>query len=216
MDRILRSSLPCLVMSVSLLTCTSSAGDKASEPLSRPSAEPAGVTLVLAATHASNGCCRILTVNPGRADATVVCTLVALDPAGRLVYSGVIPPKLPGHLRSSGFEAPQGRHGHGVFRLPIDLALDSYTAPCRPAAWHGGAPIYRSSGAEHVLITFIRASIRSTLGRFFLSLCHRLRLGPGHDSTRRRAQADTDKLLLGDIDNPYSSTQFGHSREHLG
>jgi hypothetical protein len=141
MDRILRSMLPCLVMSISLLACTSSSIDTESEPLSGPSAEPAGVTLVLAATRASNGCCRVLTVNPGPADTTVVCTVVALDPAGRLVYAGVIPPKLPGHLRSSGFEAPQGRHGHGVFRLPIDLALDSYTAPCRPAAWHGGAPI---------------------------------------------------------------------------
>jgi hypothetical protein len=141
MDRILRSMLPCLVMSISLLACTSSSIDTESEPLSGPSAEPAGVTLVLAATRASNGCCRVLTVNPGPADTTVVCTLVALDPAGRLVYAGVIPPKLPGHLRSSGFEAPQGRHGHGVFRLPIALARDSYTAPCRPAAWHGGAPI---------------------------------------------------------------------------
>jgi hypothetical protein len=141
MRRSLLWTLPWLMMSISLLSCTSSAIDKEPEPASGPSAEPAGVTLVLGATHASNGCCRVFTVNPGRADLTVACSLVALDPAGRLVYTGVIPPKLPGHLRSSGFDAPPGRHGHGVFQLPLDLTVDSYTAPCRPAAWHGGAPI---------------------------------------------------------------------------
>jgi hypothetical protein len=140
MERFLWSMLPSFVMSVCLLACTSSATDKGSEPLSEPSAGPAGVTLVLAATHTSNGCCRVFTMNPGT-DLTVFCSLVALDPAGRLVYAGVVPAKLPGHLRSSGFDAPPGRHGHGVVQLPIDLALDSYTAPCRPAAWHGGAPI---------------------------------------------------------------------------
>jgi hypothetical protein len=139
-DRILRSPLPSLVIAISLLSCTSSATDKEPEPPSGPGAEPAGVTLVLVATHASNGCCRVFTMNPGT-DLTVFCSLVALDPAGRLVYTGVIPPKLPGHLRSSGFDAPPGRHGHGVFQLPLDLTVDSYTAPCRPAAWHGGAPI---------------------------------------------------------------------------
>lgn len=71
----------------------------------------------------------------------VICTLLALDPDGRLVYSGFIPGSPPGHRRPSGFEAPPGRHGHGVFQLPIDLAHDSYTAPCRPAAWHGGTAI---------------------------------------------------------------------------
>jgi ABC-type Fe3+-hydroxamate transport system substrate-binding protein len=140
MERFLRSALPSLVMSVLLLGCTSSATDKKPEPLSAASAGPAGVTLVLGATHTPNGCCRVFTMNPGT-DLTVFCSLVALDPAGRLVYAGVVPAKLPGHLRSSGFEAPPGRHGHGVVQLPIDLALDSYTAPCRPAAWHGGAPI---------------------------------------------------------------------------
>jgi hypothetical protein len=99
------------------------------------------MTLVLAATHASNGCCRVFTMNPGRADATVVCSLAALNPSGRLIYAGVIPPKAPGHLRSSGFAAPPGLSGHGVFHLPIDLALDSYTAHCRAAAWHGTVPI---------------------------------------------------------------------------
>jgi hypothetical protein len=36
---------------------------------------------------------------------------------------------------------PPGQHGHGVLQLSIDLAHDSYTAPCRPAAWHGGSAI---------------------------------------------------------------------------
>ena len=141
MDRILRLALPCLVMSLSLQTCTSSAADRKPEPVSVPSAEPAGVTLILVLTHTSNGCCRVFTVNPSGVHATVFCTLVALDPAGRLVYSGLIPGPPPGRRRSSGFDAPPGRQGHGVLRLPVDPTHDSYTAPCRPAAWHGGAPI---------------------------------------------------------------------------
>jgi hypothetical protein len=140
MGRILRSALPCLVMSVSLQACTSSAIDKEADTPG-PSAAPAGVTLVLVVTHASDGCCRVFTVNPGQTDATVICTLLALDPSGRVVYSGFIPGAPPGHRRPSGFDAPPGRHGHGVFQLPIDPAHDSYTAPCRPAAWHGGSPI---------------------------------------------------------------------------
>jgi hypothetical protein len=139
MDGVFRSALAHLVMSVSLLSCTSSAIDDASGPLAAPSTGPAGVRVVLGAT--SDGCCRVFTMNPGRADMTVFCGLVALDPAGRLVYAGVIPARLPGHLRSHGFVAPPGRHRQGVVELPIDLAVDSYTAPCRPAAWHGGAPI---------------------------------------------------------------------------
>jgi hypothetical protein len=140
MDKILRSALPCLVILVSIHACTSSAIEKEAAPL-RPSAAPAGVTLVLA-TSPSGGCCRVFTVNPGRADATVICTLLALDPSGRVVYSGFVPGSPPGHRRPiSGFKAPPGRHGHGVFQLPIDLAHDSYTSPCRPAAWHGGSPI---------------------------------------------------------------------------
>jgi hypothetical protein len=81
-------------------------------------------------------------VNPGEADATVICTLLALDPSGRLVYSGFVVSSPPGRRRPiSAFKAPPGRHGQGVFQLPIDLAHDSYTAPCRPAAWHGGSPL---------------------------------------------------------------------------
>jgi hypothetical protein len=127
-----------LVIAVTLLACTSSAIDGGPRPTSEPSADPPGITLVLEATHTS--CCRIFTMNPGAA-LTVVCAVVVLNAAGRLILTVVVPPKAPGHLRSSGFEAPAGRHGHGVLRLPIDLAADSYTAPCRPAAWHGGAPI---------------------------------------------------------------------------
>jgi hypothetical protein len=140
MDRIRWSALPCLVMSVSLPACTSSVIDEEADPPG-PSAAPAGVTLVLVATHASDGCCRVFTMNPGQADAKVICTLLALNPSGRVVYSGFIPGSPPGHRRPSGFDAPPGRHGHGVFQLPIDPAHDSYTAPCRPAAWHGGSPI---------------------------------------------------------------------------
>jgi hypothetical protein len=140
MHTILRLALSCLVVSVSL-ACTSSAIDDGSELLSRSNAEQAGVTLVLEATRVTNGSCRVFTVNPGRADVTVFCTIVALDPAGRLVYSGFIPGPPHGRRRSSGFNAPPGRHGHGVYQLPIDPSHGSYTAPCRPAAWHGGAPI---------------------------------------------------------------------------
>src|SRR5574342_814838 len=108
MDRPHRLALPCLVISVSLHACTSPAIDKgANTP--KPSAAPAGVTLVLVATHASDGCCRVFTVNPSQADAKVVCTLLALDPSGRVVYSGFIPGSPPGHRRPSGFDAPPGR-----------------------------------------------------------------------------------------------------------
>ena len=140
MKGLLRSALPFFVMLVSIQACTSSAAESEAHP-PKPSAAPAGVTLVLVPTHASGGCCRIFTVNTGEADATVICTLLALDPSGRVVYSGFVPGSPPGHRRPSGFKAPPGRHGHGVFQLPIDPDHDSYTAPCRPAAWHGGTPI---------------------------------------------------------------------------
>ena len=68
---------------------------------------------------------------------TVFCTVVAIDSSGEIVFSGWIPGPPPGRTRPSGFVAPPGRHGHGLYRLPVDLARDSYTAPCRPAAWHG-------------------------------------------------------------------------------
>jgi hypothetical protein len=141
MKGLLRTALPCLVMLVSIHACTSSAAEDETRPPSS-SAAPAGVTLVLVPTHASGGCCRVFTVNPGDADATVICTLQAVDPSGRVVYSGFIPGSPPGRRRPiSGFKAPPGRQGHGVFQLPIDPNHDSYTAPCRPAAWHGGAPL---------------------------------------------------------------------------
>jgi hypothetical protein len=140
-DRILLWAILCLVLSASLQACTSSPVDKDPEPSSEPTIEPKGVTLVLVATQAPSGCCRVFTMNPGQTAITVICTFLALDPAGRIVYSGFIPGSPPGHRRPSGFDAPPGRHGHGVFQLPIDLARDSYTAPCRPAAWHGGTAI---------------------------------------------------------------------------
>ena len=139
-ERILRSTVWCVFVSIALLACTSPATDNGSESTREPGAGPEGVTLVLVATD-PDGCCRVFTSNPGPTNITVACGLVALDPAGRLIYSGVVPARLPGHLRSSGFVAPPGRHLQGVVRLPIDPALDTYTAPCRPAAWHGSAPL---------------------------------------------------------------------------
>jgi hypothetical protein len=138
MGAIVRPALPRLVIAVTLLACTSSVVGEPPQPTSESGAAPTGIMLVLEPTHA--GCCRIFTMNPGPA-LTVVCSVAVLDAAGRLILNAVVPPKAPGHLRSSGFEAPPGRAGHGVLRLPVDLEVDSYTAPCRPAAWHGGAPI---------------------------------------------------------------------------
>jgi hypothetical protein len=142
MDRILQWAILCLVMSASLQACTSAPIGKDPEPSPGSTTDPMGVTLVLMATRPSTGCCRVFTMNPGEADATVICTLMALDPSGRLVYSGFVVSSPPGRRRPiSAFKAPPGREGHGVFQLPIDLAHDSYTAPCRPAAWHGGSPL---------------------------------------------------------------------------
>jgi hypothetical protein len=138
-NRIPRSALLGSLLSISLVTCSTSA-DEQSEPSRTPSVERAGITLVLLATHASNRCCRIVTVNPGRA-MIVFCSVLVFDPMGRLLYSGFIPHPPRGHSRPSGFEALPGRHSQGMFELPIDLARDSYRAPCRPAAWHGSAPI---------------------------------------------------------------------------
>ena len=148
-ELLFRSVLLCVVMSGSLQGCTSSSIRTAADPPEptvadspEPTTAPGGVTLVLVATHASDGCCRVFTMNPGQAETKVNCMLVALDPEGRIVYSGRIPANpLSRYRRFSGFDAPPGRHEQGVFQLPIDLAHDSYTAPCRPAAWHGGAPI---------------------------------------------------------------------------
>ena len=137
--RISRSALLGSLLSVSLVTCSPFANEQP-EPSSTPSLERAGVTLVLLATSASNRCCRIFTVNPGRA-MIVFCSVLVFDPMGRLLYSGFIPHPPRGHSRPSGFEALPGRHGQGMFELPIDLARDSYRASFRPAAWHGSAPI---------------------------------------------------------------------------
>jgi hypothetical protein len=128
-----------LVIAISLAACGSSAINQQLEP--KPDAETTGVTLVLVPGSDSVGCCRVFTVNPGRTDVTVFCTVVAIDSSGEIVFTGWIPGPPPGRTRPSGFVARPGRHGHGLYRLPVDLAHDSYTAPCRPAAWHGGAPI---------------------------------------------------------------------------
>ena len=61
------TALSSLVMLVSIQACTSSAVESNAPPPS-PSAAPAGVTLVLVPAHASGGCCRVFTVNPGQAD----------------------------------------------------------------------------------------------------------------------------------------------------
>jgi hypothetical protein len=109
-------------------------------PEPRPTTEALGVTLVLEATPEGR-CCVVSTVNPGRTAMAVVCFAEAFDGAGRLLATHVVPPLPPGHRRSSGFAAPPGRHRQGAFELPAALIRNRHITTCRPAAWHGGAPI---------------------------------------------------------------------------
>ena len=99
-----------------------------------------GVTLALHETS-EHRCCIVSTVNPEASRATVFCFVSIFDDDGRLLSTSLIPPIPPDHRRSSGFEAPPGRGEHGFEPLPLDLPDQSYTSTCRPAAWHGGAPI---------------------------------------------------------------------------
>ena len=87
------------------------------------------------------GCCVVTSVNLRDDAATVVCFVYVLDDAGRLLATRVVPPLPPGHRRSSGFSAPPGRFEQGVYEIPLQLPEQRYRTTCRPAAWHGGAPI---------------------------------------------------------------------------
>jgi hypothetical protein len=99
-----------------------------------------GVTLLLE-PRSEGRCCLVTSVNPGDSSTTVVCFVEVFDQADRLLSTQLVPPKPPGHRRSSGFEAPPGRQEHGFQEIPLDLSNQHYASTCRPAAWHGGAPI---------------------------------------------------------------------------
>jgi hypothetical protein len=99
-----------------------------------------GVTLLLE-PRSDGRCCFVTSVNPGDASTTVLCFVEVFDEADRLQSTTLVPPKPPGHRRSSGFEVQPGRQGHGFQGIPLDLSNQHYVSTCRPAAWHGGAPI---------------------------------------------------------------------------
>ena len=86
-------------------------------------------------------CCRVSTVNPGASPTTVICFLEIFDEAGRFVSASWVPPIPPGHRRGSSFEASPGRREQGFQAFPAHLPGQGYVSTCRPAAWHGGAPI---------------------------------------------------------------------------
>ena len=113
------------------------------EPLARPSPSTpstgAGVTLTLD-PRPGGRCCLVSSVNPGDEAVTVLCFVEIFDEVGELLSTHLVPPKPAGHRRSSGFEAPPGVESHGFQSIPLGSA-DSYVSTCRPAAWHGGAPI---------------------------------------------------------------------------
>jgi hypothetical protein len=99
-----------------------------------------GVTLLLEA-RSDGRCCFVTSVNPGDASTPVLCFVEVFDEADRLQSTTLVPPKPPGHRRSSGFEVQLGRQEHGFQEIPLDLSDQHYVSICRPAAWHGGAPI---------------------------------------------------------------------------
>ena len=106
----------------------------ASEPSSS-----AGVTLTLE-SRPGGRCCLVSSLNPGDEAITVLCFVEIFDEAGQLLSTHLVPPKPAGHRRSSGFEAPPGIERQGFQSIPLGSA-DGYVSTCRPAAWHGGAPI---------------------------------------------------------------------------
>ena len=99
-----------------------------------------GVTLLLE-PRSDGRCCLVTSVNPGDSSAIVWCFVEVFDEADRLLSTHVIPPIPPGHRRTSGFEAPPGRHGHGFQEIPLDLSDQHYASTCVPAAWQGSAPL---------------------------------------------------------------------------
>jgi hypothetical protein len=99
-----------------------------------------GVTLLLE-PRSDGRCCLVTSVNPGDASTIVACFVEVFDEADRFLSTTLVPPKPAGHPRSSGFEAQPGPQEHGFQEIPLDLSDQRYISTCRPAAWHGGAPI---------------------------------------------------------------------------
>jgi hypothetical protein len=99
-----------------------------------------GVTLLLE-PRSDGRCCLVTSVNPGDSSTRVLCFVVVFDETDRLLSTHLVPPKPAGHRRSSGFEISPGRQGHGFQGIPLDLSNQHYVSTCRPASWHGGAPI---------------------------------------------------------------------------
>jgi hypothetical protein len=99
-----------------------------------------GVTLLLE-PRSDGRCCLVTSVNPGDSSAIVWCFVQVFDEADRLLSTNVVPPIPPGHRRTSGFEAPPGRQGHGFQEIPLDLSDQLYASTCVPAAWQGSAPL---------------------------------------------------------------------------
>jgi len=99
-----------------------------------------GVTLLLE-PRSDGRCCLVTSVNPGDSSTRVLCFVAVFDEADHLLSNHLVPPKPAGHRRSSGFEVSPGRQGHGFQGMPLDLSNQHYVSTCRPASWHGGAPI---------------------------------------------------------------------------
>ena len=99
-----------------------------------------GVTLLLE-PRSDGQCCLVTSVNPGDSSTIVLCFVEVFDEADRLQSTTLVPPKPPGHRRSSGFEVQPGRQEQGFQEIPLDLSNQHYVSTCRPASWHGGAPI---------------------------------------------------------------------------
>jgi len=99
-----------------------------------------GVAFFLEA-RSDGRCCFVTSVNPGDALTRVLCFVEVFDEADRLQSTTLVPPKPPGHRRSSGFEVQPGRQEHGFREIPLDLSNQHYVSTCRPASWHGGAPL---------------------------------------------------------------------------
>ena len=130
-------SIVALVATV-MLSCSSPQHRVVAPTVDEPE-EPKGVRLTLEA-DADGSCCLVSTVNPGE-EMSVGCFVVVFDASADYVTTVLLPPKPEGHTRSSGFVAPAGTASQGSFEIPLDLVTGSYRSTCRPAAWHGGAPI---------------------------------------------------------------------------
>jgi hypothetical protein len=120
--------------------CSPVATEGATSRSSPTSRDHRGVTLVL--ERSSDGdCCAVSTSNPDPDAIAVFCMVDTFDDSGRYLLTVVVPPKPAGHRRSSGFVAEPGLDHQGVFPMSDEVLLRSARIVCRPAAWHGGAPI---------------------------------------------------------------------------